>query len=278
MSKPPMQQFDPLTASQVMSLERVRPIDDFARSLVNAAGTTREKIAPDSVDVIAATAAAAARITQTTACHSEYSEWESALQLSGRTLDLDAAYKQCPFHPQDRRFAVIALLRVTGTMHFVSNALPFGATAAVNQFNRISMAVKIVALKLLRLTVTAFYDDFVQFDLQRTSLSAHIILEVFCNAVGLNLVTHSVHWNPYPRVPFGDCAGCTGGAAPFSALLQWFQGGDCMYFHRCPFEPCVTAVHGIEIVLGGVLFLGGSGVIQGQRLRAGFVRIWCRKL
>eukprot|EP00971_Amphidinium_carterae_P027748 547125-Amphidinium_carterae.1 len=25
-------------------------------------------------------------------------------------------------------------------------------------------------------------------------------------------------------------------------------------------EPCVTAEHGIEIVLGGVLFLGGSGV------------------
>eukprot|EP00971_Amphidinium_carterae_P349070 6490831-Amphidinium_carterae.5 len=47
------------------------------------------------------------------------------------------------------------------------------------------MAVKTIAQRLLRLAVAVFYDDFVQTDLQHSSLSAHILLEVFCKAVGL---------------------------------------------------------------------------------------------
>eukprot|EP00971_Amphidinium_carterae_P349069 6490831-Amphidinium_carterae.4 len=62
---------------------KLRPIDDFARSLVNATVTTREKVSPDSVDVIEATAAAAARTMQISSWHCE---WGSDLRYIDSAL------------------------------------------------------------------------------------------------------------------------------------------------------------------------------------------------
>eukprot|EP00971_Amphidinium_carterae_P134505 2665481-Amphidinium_carterae.1 len=38
-----------------------------------------------------------------------HSSWPEALNIQGRSLDLTAAYKQCPLDPSQAQYAVVAL-------------------------------------------------------------------------------------------------------------------------------------------------------------------------
>ena len=64
------------------------------------------------------------------------------LSLSGRCLDLKAAYKQLALAPSDQSCAVIAMLdpEISEVRYFISYALPFGATGSVMAFNRAARA------------------------------------------------------------------------------------------------------------------------------------------
>ena len=78
----------------------------------------------------------------------------------GGTLDLERAYKQVPLHPDSRRFCVIGF-PVGGVWHFfTSEVLPFGASASVYSFVRLSRALHHVFLKFLSSASTVYFDDF----------------------------------------------------------------------------------------------------------------------
>ena len=78
----------------------------------------------------------------------------------GRTLDLSRAYKQLAISPESRSSNVIGYWYKDRWLFFRSNVLPFGATAAVYSFNRVSRSLHHLLCKLLWCPCTCFYDDF----------------------------------------------------------------------------------------------------------------------
>ena len=80
----------------------------------------------------------------------------------GATFDLHAAYKQLHVHPEDRWSSVISLYspEKQRPQVFAQIVLPFGASASVNAFNRLSRFLWYVGCMDLGLVWTNFFDDF----------------------------------------------------------------------------------------------------------------------
>ena len=76
------------------------------------------------------------------------------------TLDLHAAYKQLAIAPTSRPYSVIVLTNPHSKQLgcFVGNALPFGSTASVVYFNRVSRLIWRLGLELF-LPWCNYYDD-----------------------------------------------------------------------------------------------------------------------
>ena len=70
--------------------------------------------------------------------------------LKGSVVDLEAAYKQCPIHPDDYKNSVLVLKdpETNEPAFFVATALPFGAPGSVHGFNRLASAINFLAHSL----------------------------------------------------------------------------------------------------------------------------------
>lgn len=81
-------------------------------------------------------------------------------------MDLKSAYKQFAIHPTERKRAVIAVKSpVDGRVYgFICSVLPFGASASVLAFNRISRLLWRVFIEA-GVLCTAYFDDFPVLDL-----------------------------------------------------------------------------------------------------------------
>ena len=132
---------------------KVRPIDDYSRSGVNAAVTTLEQPTVDTSDVAAAM----------------YSRLANKLMMAGRpalilgrSYDLTSAYRQLCVSKRSSNFANIAVFcpGENRTFVFKQLCLPFGSRASVNGFIRCSRCIQWVALRCLVLPLTSYYDDF----------------------------------------------------------------------------------------------------------------------
>ena len=89
-----------------------------------------------------------------------------ARNLCGRRLDLDAAYKQMLTSKSSLWCSVLAIEDEQQFKRlFVSNVLPFGSSASVYAFNRISRACHTIGVRLFGLVWNNYYDDFPQLDL-----------------------------------------------------------------------------------------------------------------
>ena len=89
-----------------------------------------------------------------------------ARSLRGRTLDLDAADKQILTSKCSRWCSVLAVENPEGFKKlFISNVLPFGASAAVYAFNRVARAIHVIGERLFGLVWSNYYDDYHQLDL-----------------------------------------------------------------------------------------------------------------
>ena len=137
---------------------KVRPIDDLSKSLVNASVSVVDMVTPDGVDAVVAVARLWAE---------ELGELGAASgsmgPLGGKTFDLEAAYRQCAVRPDHRRYSVFAYeppAAEGGRFLYLANALPFGGSASVVQFNRVARFFRNVLLKLLRLPAIHYYDDY----------------------------------------------------------------------------------------------------------------------
>ena len=137
----------------VLQEEKVRPIDNFRGSFVNAACGVSEKVEVDSVDRI---------LEAILACLSARLPASPHPRLVGRTWDLKSAYKQLAVRADHRDLAWIAVHdpEANAVRCAQMNSMPFGAVASVHAFLRCSEALKAVARQLFLLVATSYFDDF----------------------------------------------------------------------------------------------------------------------
>ena len=134
--------------------EKLRPIDDYSMSSVNATVTSKDQATADNVDVICAM-----MLQLMTGPHSH----GRSTELRARSFDLAAAYRQLCVAPTSKAFSYICVYnphKMTNEV-FSQVCLPFGSKAAVNAFIRCSRCIQWLACKCLLLPTTCYYDDFV---------------------------------------------------------------------------------------------------------------------
>ena len=133
---------------------KIRPIDDYSMSSVNATVGTSEQATTDSIDVISAMLAELMK---------QLSRAGKGTQVLARSFDLSAAYRQLCISPSSYKFAHICVFDpATSTPRvFRQVCLPFGSRSAVNAFIRCARCIRWIAANCLYLPTTCYYDDFV---------------------------------------------------------------------------------------------------------------------
>ena len=163
--------------------DKVRPIDDMSVSLeqlVNSAFAARYRLDLDGVDGISVLCRTAVEAVQDdrqvvlnlkdgsqlcSRLHESLSVTQ-ARSLHGRTLDLEAAYKQMLVRESSLWTSVLLVPDGQGgKAYFVSQVLPFGASASVYAFNRVSRGIHCIGARLFGLIWLHYYDDYPQSDL-----------------------------------------------------------------------------------------------------------------
>ena len=134
--------------------DKLRPIDDYSRSGVNACVTTLEQPTVDTADVAAAMFA---KLCERLG-NAKRPSW-----VKGRSFDLTAAYRQLCVSVGSRKFAVIAVYDPHSGLSrlFTQVCLPFGSRASVNGFIRCSRCIQWLATRCLLVPTTSYYDDFI---------------------------------------------------------------------------------------------------------------------
>ena len=99
--------------------------------------------------------------------------WGRDFKLLGRTLDLEAAYKQAAPKPDQlwARFIVVYNPELGAPSFFSTSALMFGSTASVYAFSRLSRSVWHIQTSLVSIWSTVFYDDFPTVEAAETAQS-----------------------------------------------------------------------------------------------------------
>ena len=152
-----------------------RPIDDFSECGVNACFGCFERISLKALDEITW---ACVQILRCSAARGDvsftlhdgtvlrgkvHSAWGDAERIKplSKTYDLKSAYKQMALHPSERSKAVIILREPASheVKAFVCNTLPFGSSASVLHFNRVSLLLQRIMWELCLISA-CYYDDF----------------------------------------------------------------------------------------------------------------------
>ena len=104
-----------------------------------------------------------------TRCLAPSSRPQAPSGLRGRTFDLKWAFKQLGVRESDLPFAKVAVYNPeTGKPAVLAlRALPFGATGSVHGFCRCSLALWHIAVSLLMLPLTVFFDDYTAITLEQ---------------------------------------------------------------------------------------------------------------
>ena len=172
----PVRRFGVLQSSG--ETRKLRAIDDFTENRVNLAFSYQDKLDLRALDVITAFSRAwiraftcdeglVLRLSDGTELRARpHPSWKQADGEDGwlplvTTLDLKGAYKQFPISVKSRALNVVALRdpATGGIGLFEGKALPFGSTASVLHFNRLSRLLWRLGLEL-GLCWGNFYDDY----------------------------------------------------------------------------------------------------------------------
>ena len=102
---------------------------------------------------------------------------------------MKGAYKQFAASPLDAEFNVVSAWDVERrkAAFFRALALMFGATGAVYGFNRCSLGLRSIVVRLLWLAVSSFFDDFPQLEFEATAQSAAAAFDGVCRLLGWGL-------------------------------------------------------------------------------------------
>eukprot|EP00435_Cladocopium_sp_Y103_P019275 s793_g4.t1 len=165
----------------LVQTDKTRCIDDMSVSLTNSAFSAGYKLALDGVDGISVLARSMMEAVDddlqvkvvlrdgSKLCAPLHSSLNlaTARALCGRTLDLEAAYKQLLVRESSLWCSVLLVAKPGGDpAYFLSQVLPFGCSSAVYAFNRVSRAIHTIGVRLFGLIWCNYYVDFPQLDLQ----------------------------------------------------------------------------------------------------------------
>ena len=156
---------------------KLRPIDNFSASQVNAATGLQDKFVVDAVDEICAMIKA----------------WIQragrGLKLVGKTYDMRKAYRQIAIQKAHLDLAWIVVWDPVGHTPalFKMRTMPFGATASVGAFLRLSQAIKSIGIASCGLVWSAFYDDFVCVCKEGTELQTDRMVRFLFKTLGWSL-------------------------------------------------------------------------------------------
>ena len=155
-----------------------RVIDDYKRSHVNAAFSSRSYLELQDADVLAALITMVmqliARGPSVQVLLQDGTMLEGILSKSvqhgvdvvGRCFDLSKAYKQIAVQEQSLKHAVLGARSASGKWHlYTSQSLPFGAVASVYAFNKSARALQHLLLEDFSIVTTNYFDDFPTIDL-----------------------------------------------------------------------------------------------------------------
>ena len=183
----------------LVQADKVRPIDDMSIRLVNAAFASDFKLNLDGVDGIAVLARSFLESVkedgtveivlssgkQLVGKLRESLDLNSARRLVGRTLDLEAAYKQMMVSEPSLWCSVLLVSDPLGNKHyFLSQVLPFGAASSVYQFNKIARAIHLIGARLFGLLWCNYIDDYPQLDLEICGDAAQLAAERLLRLLG----------------------------------------------------------------------------------------------
>lgn len=186
---------------------KVRVIDNFKTSGINATCGMPEKQKLFGLDFIATTLVRALTLT----------DGSIGMSLQGKTFDLSSAYKQFPIHGEDRSFIRLAV-PVPGEARceiFGVNSLPFGATGSVAGFLRVSTAIFHILTMGLGVWAGTFFDDFPI--ISRSDLSGQTEKQVahVLDLLGMRFSRDGKKW-----VPFDESMSVLGVVLDFSSLSE----------------------------------------------------------
>ena len=136
--------------------DKIRLIDDYSLSGVNACVTSAESPALHTIDT------AGALLCKWLSMRSSSN---LCPELVARTFDLKSAYRQIGLSPEGRQYSYFAVYNPDNgeTCFFQALVLPFGATRSVHSFLRIARSIWWLGVCLFQLLWTSFYDDYILF-------------------------------------------------------------------------------------------------------------------
>ncbi|CAE7207109.1 unnamed protein product [Symbiodinium sp. CCMP2592] len=157
----------------VRQRDKLRPIDDLAANGANSAFAACDKLTLRAFDELVWCATYCEYL-----CKKEPSTLSSPVvgiktdraRPLLKTIDLKAAYKQLPLHPEHRRFCVVFLKHPDSSQvrGYASRVLPFGASGSVTCFNRVARLI----LQEAWILNCNYFDDFPVLELSALSGSA----------------------------------------------------------------------------------------------------------
>ena len=152
---------------------KVRLIDDFSASGVNATVQVDSNAKLHTLDVVAALCMELLRLAP-------QQEWV------GKTVDLSAAYRQLAVSPLSRWVSYIAVFDPSSKTAkiYSMRALPFGASRSVYGFLRVAHSLWWLGCRMLKLAWSNFFDDFVTLARAGESDSAALVVEQFFKLLG----------------------------------------------------------------------------------------------
>ena len=167
------QQWLPVRRFCVEQKGKLRPIDDFCENRLNATFTTVDKITLKTMDHIVWAALIVfkhclhTREMQFVLRNGEelagpvHDDWWGRCGMRATALDLKSAYKQLPLHGNDANKTVVTIADPSDAQvkHFLMLTLPFGSSASVLHFNRVSWLLWALGCKL-GILWSCYYDDY----------------------------------------------------------------------------------------------------------------------
>ena len=162
---------------------KVRPIDDYLSSQVNATVTQVESVPVHSVDVVAGMLGA----------------WLNEWFCAGRrpegapkckAWDLRAAYKQLPLSTSSfdmDSYFVIYNVEKGASEIYKQRVLPFGSKASVSGFIRCAFALWRIGVRSLQLAWTDYFDDYLSVSGAACTRHTEFVISMFFRILGWEL-------------------------------------------------------------------------------------------
>eukprot|EP00435_Cladocopium_sp_Y103_P025333 s1821_g6.t1 len=176
----------------VVQGDKVRPMDDYKASLVNASVTQPEMVCLHSVDHIAGLGAQLIRA---------HAMRGKTVSLLAKCWDLASAYKQVPLSEDAFKydsFLVVFNPRTGKGEIFQQLVLPFGSIASVTAFLRCALAIWHIGSSLLYYTWTSYFDDFLSLTEENLGPHSEVSISLFFQLLGWGLPLDKL-------VPYSTC-------------------------------------------------------------------------